>query len=518
MAENSLEPREPRHHRNARKITHRLYISGDLVLCTPAHFGSGQVREEALTDMSLLRDEEEQRPLIPGTTIAGALRNYLRSQVLGYSGAEPRDSRPNRSVITRLFGPTRTSGETESRFQSQLIVDDALGRGSTTLRDGVRIDFRTRTAYSDDSGGAKFDVELLEPGTRFQLNFELLLTEDMGAAKVLPALMAALDGLEKGEIRLGLRKRRGYGRCQVEGWHVRTFDLRDPNQLCDWLESPTLAPLDEMKTAPIRSLLAEFNLRDEPPFEDQRNYFDISAKFSLHGSSLLIRSGFGEADTGPDMVHLHSVDENGNRVPVIPGTSWAGVLRHRALRIVNTIKEEDATEQALVERMFGSMPKDKQKVGAASRLVVDETRVHNGQSLYQTRVRIDRFTGGALETALFEQAPIYGKADTTVDFHVRLLDPEDHEKGLLLLLLKDMWTQDLPVGGESSVGRGRLRGIEATITDQNRANQTSLRLDQNGDSLGLTTAQRQSLQGYVDALWKELDMLEEATGGEHTKP
>ena len=38
------------------------------------------------------------------------------------------------------------------------------------------------------------------------------------------------------------------------------------------------------------------------------------------------------------------------------------------------------------------------------------------------------------------------------------------EIGLLLLVLKDLWTGDLPIGGESSVGRGRLRGKEATLS------------------------------------------------------
>ena len=506
MAEHSENSKDPSHHGNARKVTHRLYISGDLVLLAPAHFGSGQVRGGALTDMSLLLDEEEQRPLIPGATIAGALRSYLRSRLYGYMGAEP-VREPKDSPLARLFGPTRTSGETESRFQSQLIVDDALGQGTTTLRDGVRIDPRTRTAYSDKSGGAKFDVELLEPGTTFQLNFEVLLTEKMDAAHVLPALVTALEGLEKGDIRLGLRKRRGYGRCKVKGWHIRSFDLRNPKELCAWLESPTVAPIDDQAREPIDALLQIFQLSDGPLPDDHRSYFDIRARFSLQGSSMLIRSGFGEADTGPDMVHLHSVDENGARVPVIPGTSWAGVLRHRALRIVNTIKGEAENEQAIVEKMFGSMPKDTQKVGTASRLVVDETRIHNGQSLYQTRVRIDRFTGGALETALFEQAPLYGKADTGVDFHVRLLDPQPHEKGLLMLLLKDLWTQDLPVGGEASVGRGRLTGIEAAISGGNDVN---IALKQNDNGLGLTPEEQKTLQGYVDALWKELGMLEEA--------
>ncbi|MGQ9815302.1 MAG: hypothetical protein ACUVR3_09155, partial [Candidatus Roseilinea sp.] len=38
------------------------------------------------------------------------------------------------------------------------------------------------------------------------------------------------------------------------------------------------------------------------------------------------------------------------------------------------------------------------------------------------------------------------------------------EIGLLLLLLKDLWTGDLPLGGESSVGRGRLKGVQAVIS------------------------------------------------------
>lgn len=502
-----------RHHVNYRNIEERLYITGYLTLLTPTHFGAVAGRGDALVDMSLLLDEEERLPLIPGTTIAGALRSYLRTRLHGYKEAEPKETNEKNSAIARLFGPTRESDEQHSRFQSLLIVDDALGdRTDSILRDGVRIDPKTRTADEgkEDEGGAKFDVELLQPGVRFQLNFEVLLTKEMPAAQVLPALVAALEGFEKGAIRLGLRKRRGYGQCRVDGWHVRRYKLTDPAQLCAWLDSTTVANLEEQERTPICSLLSTFKLDEAEKLPDQRSYFDICATFGLSGSSLLIRSGFGEADTGPDMVHLHSVDVDGARIPVIPGTSWAGVLRHRALRIVNTILGQAAESQEVVDQIFGYMPKQGQKVGTASRLVVDETPVRNGQILYQTRVRIDRFTGGALETALFEQAPIYGKEETEVDFHVCLLDPKPHEKGLLMLLLKDLWTQDLPVGGEASVGRGRLTGLRATITERDGTDEeTAISLVQNGNGLGLTSDQQQTLQGYVDALWQKLKPGEE---------
>ncbi|NOZ71280.1 MAG: hypothetical protein GXP38_05095, partial [Chloroflexi bacterium] len=96
--------------------------------------------------------------------------------------------------------------------QSLLIVDDALASvQATTLRDGVRIDPKTNIAFvemqeiegNQRKAGAKFDMELLEAGTVFGLHFEVLLTEARDAKQMLPYLVAALQGFEQGEIRLG---------------------------------------------------------------------------------------------------------------------------------------------------------------------------------------------------------------------------------------------------------------------------------------------------------------------------
>ena len=54
--------------------------------------------------------------------------------------------------------------------------------------------------------------------------------------------------------------------------------------------------------------------------------------------------------------------------------------------------------------------------------------------------------------------------ELTADEVKVLLQPYwDAEVGLLLLVLKDLWTGFLPVGGSSSVGRGRLQGRAAQI-------------------------------------------------------
>ena len=88
----------------------------------------------------------------------------------------------------------------------------------------------------------------------------------------------------------------------------------------------------------------------------------------------------------------------------------------------------------------------------------------------QTRIQIDRFTGGAIDGKLFETMPIFFNNDDP-DFEVEITVADsksnhlkkEAELGLLLLVLKDLWSGDLAVGGEKNVGRGVLKGIHATI-------------------------------------------------------
>lgn len=494
------------HHEKSRGITERIHISGRLILETPAHFGNGQTRGDTLVDMTLLLDEAEPgRALIPGATIAGALRNYLRERLRGYHETEVKEDKG--SPIAWLFGPVRESKTVTD--QSLLVVDDALIvkdemnwlMQGTTLRDGVRIQADTGTAADK----AKFDIELLQAGTTFDLYFDLALTHLHGE-RVLPYIAAALQGLESGEIRLGARKRRGYGKCRVDEWTVSRYRLGKPEDLCAWLETPSLAHRKDAARGKIALALGV-----TPAAEDRRAMFSITATFGLDRSSVLIRSGFGAADMGPDVEHLHAEDIYGTKNPVISGTSWAGVIRHRALRIVNTIAEADPIRQArgsrLVDTIFGYMPVDEDATGQGSRVTMDETEIVGGTSLYQTRVRIDRFTGGAFETALFEEAPVYGKADTTVGFKLHEREPDSAHMGLLLLVLKDLWTGDLPVGGEASVGRGRLRGVAATIITPHDG---IFALYEDQAHLGLNETQQATLQGYVDDLWTMINHPQEA--------
>ena len=73
--------------KKSRTVGERIFIRGQLVLETPASFGSGD--KDGSTDMALLYDSvERQRPLLTGASIAGALRSYLWEAERGYGRQE----------------------------------------------------------------------------------------------------------------------------------------------------------------------------------------------------------------------------------------------------------------------------------------------------------------------------------------------------------------------------------------------------------------------------------------------
>jgi CRISPR/Cas system CSM-associated protein Csm3 (group 7 of RAMP superfamily) len=130
-----------------------------------------------------------------------------------------------------------------------------------------------------------------------------------------------------------------------------------------------------------------------------------------------------------------------------------------------------------------------------------ETELADTQALVQSRVRIDRFTGGSYPTALFTQQPAFGGEEAMVKLEITLRRPEDAEIGLLLLVLKDLWTGDLPLGGESSVGRGRLHGQRATLALHEHGKPANWRIEQAGDMLQFDPADSPAkLEAFVEKL------------------
>jgi CRISPR/Cas system CSM-associated protein Csm3 (group 7 of RAMP superfamily) len=518
--------------RKQRHIIKRMIVRGTLILDTPTCLGSGDA--DSPTDLPLLRDSISDRALLTGSSIAGALRNYLREREHGYLTDEKIND-----LATALFGGNRRDDDGE---QSPLIIDDAISTKpiQAELRDGVKINSITRTAVDK----AKYDLELLQAGTEFPLSFELLIDKNSNEEELRKGLAIALFGLEKGEISLGMKKRRGFGRCHVKEWQVWYFNFEDTIDRILWLNfehwRTGFIPIFNVYTS-IKDGLEQAGLQVTEDWEDKRDRFTINATFTL-ACPLLIRSGQATPGLAPDVVHLKSYRVVSQQIKllfdcaiqiigllpqeidlwssenlelfffayhllkskvlesILSGTSLAGVLRHRAERIVNTLEKPTT----IIDEIFGpDFSNDKTKEAKASRLIVHESIINDTTDLVQTRIAIDRFTGGAYHGALFQEQPIFASEKTELKLEIELRNPEPHEIGLLLLLLKDLWTEDLPVGGSSSVGRGRLQGKEATlIWSKEQKSWTISQPNLKENSLRITDRDRQDLENYVNQLVK----------------
>ncbi len=165
---------------------------------------------------------------------------------------------------------------------------------------------------------------------------------------------------------------------------------------------------------------------------------------------LLVRSA-GAGPDAPDVAHLRSGGQ-----PILPGTSLAGVMRAQARRIATLLRPAD--HAAVVRDLFG--PRF-QGVGPhtetphASRLRIGEAPLAGARPHRQIRIAVDRFTGAAADTALFDEEPVEGGH---ARIRIELRKPKPGELGLVLLVLKDLLEGYVGVGGTTSVGRGEMRG------------------------------------------------------------
>ncbi len=447
---------------NPKRLVERIVIRGSLIFDSAVHLGSGD--EEGLLDMTLLRDEGSGGYLLTGSTLAGGLRDYLAE-------LDGSDYRANQLFGAVWRGSAATGEEGES-VESLLMVEDAFcNSGQVEVRDGVAIDPESGAAREQQ----KYNVELLNAGSVFEIGVELLVKEPKNKKEedgswTVDALADCLKGLEKGDISFGKRKQRGFGHCHVMNWRIWRFKVCTPEGMIRWLQSwPDLGKPDG-KDQPIDILLTGKEL-PEARFASR---CVLEAKFMLKGPLMIRSTPPPEDKDGPDAVHLRS-NRSGKMYPVVSGTSLAGALRGRAEFIGNVLGLDG---EVLAKRVFGGETlvkrpgKKEKKSFFASRLKVDESWVEEPQTedLMQTRLMVDRFTGGAHEGALFSEKPLFGKPATRLPlrFSLDVLDVDGRKRegdiGLLLLLLKDLWSGELPIGGESSVGRGCLQGIEGSLS------------------------------------------------------
>ncbi|MEQ8171936.1 MAG: RAMP superfamily CRISPR-associated protein [Candidatus Eremiobacterota bacterium] len=396
----------------------KIVLKGIIELLSPTLTGSG---DNDFSDIDVLVDSDG-KPLIPATSFTGVLKHYLKIK-------------DHKKELEDFWGyTTKTTGK-----QSALRCSDlnCISNYNLSVRDGIRID--NKKGIVEDKG--KYDYEIIDPGARFSLTMEVDYTED--TESFVKGMVATIyTELENHRVRVGAKTNNGLGKIKLSDRKIYDFNFSDKKDNKDnvikWLKKDFSSP-------------SSFSVQ---PFEIERKVFTIDATFDIK-SSLLIRS-YSSDPAEADSVHIMSGDKH-----VIPGSSLKGAIRARAERIVKTLSKDTS----LLTELFGIVDdKNRSKKSKRGRIRVEEVVLPRFISEINTRIKIDRFTGGTIEGALFDSKPLYTNfRDKVQNVKITVMDYKEHEPGLLLLVLKDLWTGDIAIGGEKNIGRGVLQGCNAII-------------------------------------------------------
>lgn len=444
------------------KICARIFIEILGKLASPLLTGSG---EDEFTDMDLLMTENGI-PLLSGSTLAGSLRSFMEKK----SGVQETDD---------LFG---TSGwgisaekqrqPEEIEYQSRIFVYDTLLKDAyVTRRDGVRLD-----EYKTSGEGQKYDMQVVETGAGYRMRLEIVVREMQvqaaGGIKEaiesdLRRVKLCIDGLAWGDITLGARSSRGFGRLEVCEAGYQIFRMDQEKDFYNWLDWNW-----DIKSAV--NLENKWDLKSKNTvYEHRMHCLRIPLKIK---NTLLVRqysaSAWGDFPGGRNcltagygQLTLH------NGIAVIPGSTWAGAIRSYLAARINEYMGYSGWQKAqeALDFYFGTWNQEiEAEERKHSQLVIGETAIKGGHVQSAARTSIDRFTGGALNGALFDE-DFWVKG--TVDLEIRWSDDnwKDEEEcvllGLLLWAIYGLQNGLLAVGGETGVGRGIFESAGVVYLD-----------------------------------------------------
>ena len=483
------------------KYNHRLIARVTIEAETPLAVGSG--KKSILTDAAINRDANGL-PFIPGTTLAGLIRHAideeLANRLMGFIKKEKDKNgeyevEGSRLIVTEAKLLNRNGKAIDGLLNLETACDDEdraflKDFKHAPIRQHAKINHR---GVTEDKG--KFDEEVVPKGARFCFEMELMANpqnkEELAEYKqnfedLLGILVA--DG-----FRVGGKSRNGFGKIKVvdEACLYRELDLSLPADLDLYLN----------KSASLAEEWGGFEpLKLEKPQESRYTRYQLKINpkdFMFFGS------GFGNEDVDHSYIKERFItwDGDGNsgrwnsqdNSLVVPASSVKGALAHRTAYYYNkecgifaeNLSPEDFNKYVgkrnkAVFALFGSEGNEDEpqptEVPTGERtdgkrrghvLFADIIKHRKGQTdkKIHNHVKIDRFTGGAIDGALFDEEALIVHPDEPEKLVLELLVDVDERinKDQYIIqafekALKDVCEGMLPLGGNVNKGYGQFEG------------------------------------------------------------
>lgn len=424
---------------------HRYVAQVVLEASTALKVGSGE--SDLFIDTPVLKDWNGL-PMILGASIAGVLRKSFRN--LSPSLEEEIFGKENGS---RILVSNAHLVDEKAKVHQGLGLENKNNflkkYANLPIREHVAIDHRGVAVE-----GAKFDEEVVFAGSRFKCEVELIGNKEDEATwdELLSLLSSPL-------FRLGSGSTKGFGETKVVSCYQHTYTMGK-----DYDEKPSdlnvLKGNDSIVENKIKTSF--YTIRIEPD-----DFFSFG-------------SGFGDDAVDDIAVKEERVLwENEGRFSerdiLLPASSLKGTLSHRVAFHYNALTGVYADQKEIetfsnytgennnaVSTLFGAS-KGHQNEGKGKTLFSDLYQDDRGEVKIFDHVKIDRFTGGTVNSALFNEKVIAQK--DVWNIKIILADTVEDPKVIKAFenTLDDLCRGWLPLGGKVNRGHGVFQGVDETM-------------------------------------------------------
>lgn len=431
---------------------------------TPLAVGSGD--NNVLTD-ALVATDANGLPYIPGTSIAGVIRSMIEDKQLVkniFGFQEKKDGEGSKIIFTEAKLLNNYGLAMDGLCTTADCSDFLKQYQNLPIRQHTKINHRGTTADR-----AKFDEQVVYAGSRFCFEMEMVAEND---AEDKTNFEKALEQIFKSSFRIGGGTRSGFGEIDVVEIKESILNLAEPKQLQLYLDKSSNLQDSATWTGWQKN-------KKETIDDKQWTEYILNLKAE---DFIMFGSGFGDEDVDAVPVKEKRVkwtnDGKGEikeEVVLIPGTSVKGAIAHRTAFYYNKLNNRFAGEQGDNEPKVGTQNEAVVALfGKEGESTKDQTRgnviisdVFADKALQEKifdHVAIDRFTGGAVDGALFNEKAIYAKDES---FTIRILvkksvldyDKDKNIKEAFENALRDICKGLLPLGGAVNKGYGMFSEI-----------------------------------------------------------
>ncbi len=379
-------------------------------------------------------------PMILGTSLTGVLRKEFEDEIAkNIFGTGDIGSK---TIISNALLLNENKQVTES-----LLLDF---QKSEFLQKFIVLPIREHNAMNDKGvtiRNAKFDEEVIYKGSRFKFSIEMLNEKQEDKNNFLELL----DLLLKNSFRIGAGSTKGFGQIEVIEITYDEFDVNSKKYI-------------DLSSSLNEKLSQNYELKNL----NDNSYIKYELKLTPD-DFFMFGSGFGddEADMTPVVEKVIDYDKRdlSEEKVLIPASSVKGAISHRTTYYYNLLNNnfiENGAKAEIIESIFGAK-KDKEKDVFKGNILISDVyldKTSSKDTKVFDHVSIDRFTGGGIDGALFQEKTIASKET----FILEILIKEDKVSDDIALesfekALKDITTGMLSLGGATTKGHGVFTGI-----------------------------------------------------------